>query len=383
MPSSRAAPTPYYPALTGVRAVAAFMVFGFHHRHLHGLGASGAGAALRAVLSELHIGVSIFFTLSGYLITARYRGQQFDGAAWRRYLLHRVARIWPVYLALVLATFAANYPTEGRQDLARWLREFAASLTLLKGFTQRWYLTGIPQSWSLTVEECFYLLAPLVFWLGWRGRPGRAWPLLALGLAALGLGTYAALPALGTPLFGLKATIFGRLPEFLLGAAFAWYAPRAGRGWATVGGAGLLALALGLLVFIQQVTGKVSIDSYPGVLVNNLLLPLGTAWLLHGLATEPTRLGGALSTPLAQRLGRASYCFYLLHLGLLPRVLQPLLARWLPAAPALGVLFGLLVLASLALHYGLEQPAYRWLLARFEGRRAAASRSLPLPISRG
>ena len=377
----RVASTPYYPALTGVRAVAAFMVFGFHHRHLHGLGASGAGAALRAVLGELHIGVSIFFTLSGYLITARYAAVRFDGAAWRRYLLHRVARIWPVYLVLVQATFAASYPTEGRHDLGRWLGELATSLTLLKGFAQPWYLTGIAQSWSLTVEECFYLLAPLVFWLGWRYRPGRAWPLLTLGLAALGLGIYAALPALGSPLFGLKATIFGRLPEFLLGAAFAWFAPRAGR--ATVGGAALLALTLGLLIFIQQVMGQVSIDSYPGVLVNNLLLPLGTVGLLHGLATEPTRLSWVLSTPLAQWLGRASYCFYLLHVGLLPDALQPLLARWLPAVPALAVLFGLLVLASLALHYGLEQPAYRWLLARFEGRRGPASSSLPLPISRG
>lgn len=365
-----------------MRAVAAFAVFGFHHRHLHGLGASGAGAALRAVLGELHIGVSIFFTLSGYLITRRYAGQRFDGPATRRYLLHRVARIWPVYLALTLATFASSYPTEGHQDLGRWLREFGASLTLLKGFVERWYLTGIAQSWSLTVEESFYLLAPLVFWLGRRGRPGWVWPLLALALAALGLGTYAALPALGTPLFGLKATIFGRLPEFLLGAAFAWFAPRAGRGRATAGGAALFLFGFSLLIVIQQITKKISLDTYSGVLTNNLLLPLGTGWLLHGLATERTHLSRLLSTPLAQQLGRASYCFYLLHLGLLPDILKPLLARWLPAAPALGVLFGLLVLASLALHHGLEQPAYRWLLARLAGRRAAAT-FLPLPAGRG
>lgn len=382
MPLTRPAATTYYPALTGVRAVAAFLVFGFHHRHLHGLGTAGAGAALRAVLGELHIGVSIFFTLSGYLITRRYAGGRFDGPAWRRYLLHRVARIWPVYLALTLATFAASYPTEGRHDLGRWLREFGASLTLLKGLVARWYLTGIAQSWSLTVEEGFYLLAPLVFWLGRRGRPGWAWPLLALGLAAVGLGGYAALPALGTPLFGLKATIFGRLPEFLLGAAFAWYAPRPRGGRATAGGVLAVALGVGLLVAIQRITGQISLDSYPGVLANNLLLPIGTGWLLHGLATERTRLGRALSTPLAQQLGRASYCFYLLHLGLLPEALQPLLARWLPPMPALLALFGLLVLASLALHRGLEQPAYRWLLARL-ARRPAVEKSLPLPAARG
>ena len=354
----------YYPALTGLRAVAAFAVFGFHHRHLQGLGASGLGAALRAVLGELHIGVSIFFTLSGFLITKRYAGRQFDGAEWRRYLLHRAARIWPVYLLLVLVTFAASYPTEGRAHPSHWLAELGTSLTLLKGFSEHWYLTGITQAWSLTVEEGFYLLAPLVFWLGWRYRPGRAWPLLAIGMALLGLGLYSVVPALGSPLFMLKATIFGRLPEFLLGAAFAWFAPRSGRGWATAGGAVGMLLVVGLLVAVQHTTHRVSLDSYPGVLLNNWLLPLATCWLLHGLATEHTLLARLLSTPLWQRLGRASYCFHLLHLGLLPDLLKPLLSTWLPAGLALVASFGLLVVASLALHRYVEQPAHRWLLAR-------------------
>jgi peptidoglycan/LPS O-acetylase OafA/YrhL len=360
----------YYPALTGLRAVAAFAVFGFHHRHLQGLGTSALGAALRAGLGELHIGVSIFFTLSGFLITKRYAGRRFDGAEWRRYLLHRAARIWPVYLVLVLATFAASYFGEGRLHPGCWLGELAASLTLLKGFAEKLYLTGIPQAWSLTVEECFYGLAPLVFWLGWRYGPGRAWPLLAVALAALGLGIYAAMPALGLPLFMLKATIFGRLPEFLVGAAFAWFAPRRGRKWATVGGATGVLLVLGLLVGVQRTTHAVSLDSYPGVLLNNWLLPLATGWLLHGLATEPTALASLLSTPLWQQLGRASYCFYLLHLGLLPATLKPLLGAWLPAGPALAASVGILVLASLALHHYVEQPAHRWLLTRLGSRSA-------------
>jgi len=366
-----AAPAAYYPALTGLRAVAAFAVFAFHHRHLQGLGASALAAGGRAVLGELHIGVAIFFTLSGFLITKRYAGRQFDGAEWRRYLLHRAARIWPVYLVLVLATFAASYPTEGRLHPGRWLGELAGSLTLLKGLTEKLYLSGIAQAWSLTVEEGFYLLAPLVFWLGWRYRPGRAWPLLAAGAGLLGLATCATLPALGSPLFVLKATIFGRLPEFLVGAAFAWFPPRAGRGVATAGGAAGLVLGLALLVAVQRATGRVSLDSYPGVLLNNWLLPLATGWLLHGLATEPTRLAGLLSTRLWQQLGRASYCFYLLHLGLVPDALKRLLHPWLPAGLVLLATFGGLVLASLALHRYVEQPAHRWLLARLAPRRPA------------
>lgn len=370
----------YYPALTGLRAVAAFAVFGFHHRHLQGLGSSALGVALRAGLGELHIGVSIFFTLSGFLITKRYARRRFDGAEWRRYLLHRAARIWPVYLLLVLATFAASYFTEGRAHPGRWLAELAASLTLLKGLAEKWYLTGIAQAWSLTVEESFYLLAPLAFWLGWRYRPGRAWPLLAVGLAALGLGIYAAVPGLGSPLFVGKATIFGRLPEFLAGAAFAWLAPRRGRGRATLGGVLGLILLLGLLVEVQRITHSVSLDSYPGVLLNNWLLPLATGWLLHGLATEPTALARLLGTPVWQRLGRASYCFYLLHLGLLPDTLKPLLRAWLPAGPALAATFGLLVLASLALHRYFEQPAHRWLLARLAPTRRPATPTLSAPL---
>ena len=367
-----AAPAAYYPALTGLRAVAAFAVFAFHHRQLQGLGSSALAAALRMVLSELHVGVSMFFTLSGFLITNRYAGQQFDGAAWRRYLLHRAARIWPVYLLLVLATFAASYPAEGRPHPGRWLGELVASLTLFKGLAEKLYLSGIAQAWSLTVEEGFYLLAPLVFWLGWRYRPGRAWPLLAAGAALLGLATYAAVPTLGSPLFMLKATILGRLPEFLVGAAFAWFAPRIGRGRATTGGVAGVLLALVLLVGVQRATGRVSIDSYPGVLLNNWLLPLATGRLLHGLATEPTQLARLLSTPLWQQLGRASYCFYLLHLGVLPHALQPLLRPWRPAGPAVVATFGVLVLASLVLHRCVEQPTHRWLLARLAPRRMAA-----------
>lgn len=370
----------YYPALTGLRALAAFAVFGFHHRGMPWSGVPVLDAFGRAVLSEMHIGVSVFFTLSGFLITRRYAGVRFDRDAWRGYLLRRAVRILPVYAFLLTLTFAVGY-FDGGRVLGRWLGLYLLNLTLLKGLVERWFLTGIGPAWSLTVEEGFYLLAPLVFGLGGRFGPARAWPLLALALAATGLGLYALLPALGSPMFVLKATIFGRLTEFLLGAAFAWYGPRlpALRGltsFAVLALATVLALMVGLQTLAQV---GVSIVSYRGVLLNNLLLPGATGLLIHGLATERTLLARVLGSRPGQLLGRASYSFYLLHMGLLAQVLKPGLWRGLPGGWSTAALFGLLVLASVLLYLGLEKPVHHWLRQRLGLDRPASVSPPSLP----
>jgi peptidoglycan/LPS O-acetylase OafA/YrhL len=361
------APAPYYPALTGLRALAALAVFCFHQRPEGPV----AGAALGpAVLGELHLGVSVFFTLSGYLITRRYAGQRFGPGAWARYLAHRVARIMPVYAGLLTAVFIGRLI---RYHFPFWklFGLYLIHLSLLKGLVERWALSGIVQAWSLTVEEGFYVLAPVVFWLGWRYGPRRAWPALALALAATGLAVYHFLPMLGSPSFVLRTTIFGRLSEFLVGAAFAWRPPRLRHRWATAGGALGLAAVLGLLVAVQRATHHVSIDTYPGLAVNNLLLPVATGWLLYGLAHERTAASRLLGTPAWQLLGRASYCFYLIHMGPIATWLERLLTPVLPPGPRPLALLALLVLASLALYFGLERPAHRWLLGWF-GRRGLA-----------
>jgi peptidoglycan/LPS O-acetylase OafA/YrhL len=363
-----AAPAPYYPALTGLRALAALAVFCFHQRP-GGLG-------------ELHIGVSVFFTLSGYLITRRYAGQRFGPGAWVRYLAHRVARIMPVYGVLLTAVFIGRL-VKYQPPLWALLRSYLLHLTLAMGLVQRWALDGISQAWSLTVEEGFYVLAPGVFWLGWRYGPRRAWPGLALAMVATGLAVYHFLPVLGSPSFVLRVTIFGRLSEFLIGAAFAWHPPRRHR-WATGGGALGLAAGLGLLVAVQRATHHISIDTYPGLAVNNLLLPLATGWLLHGLAHERTAASRLLGSPTGQLLGRASYCFYLIHMGPLANWLTGLLLPGLPAAvPRALALLALLTLASLALYAGLERPAHRWLLAWFGRWKLAPAREMRAPLAAG
>ncbi|MCB2410223.1 acyltransferase family protein [Hymenobacter lucidus] len=354
-------PASYFPALTGLRAVAAYCVFLFHFPPVEAAG-SELQQVLHALCREGHIGVSLFFTLSGFLICQRYYQQPLGGPQLVSYALRRWARIWPVFLLATTATFLLNklYLT----DNALWL--YVANITLLKGFTDSLAFTGIVQTWSLTVEECFYLLAPPLFWLARRFSP-VAWLAVAAGLLALGWGIYGnAETDFQSAHFMLVATIFGRSSEFLLGAAFAL----AARSWlprrATWLGGLLLGLVVGTLTLIQLHTGKVSIDTLPGVAVNNLLLPLATGLLLWGLTAEKTWLQRGLSTPLLQVLGKSSYCFYLIHMG----VWHDQLTAWLPAGlPALlqfGLVFLLTVAASIGLYYLVEKPLHKLLTRQID-----------------
>ena len=83
----------YFPALTGIRAVAAYMVFFHHFNPLHALKEGNLWARLlNPVFEEGHIGVSIFFVLSGFLITVRYYESLNISKRWFfNYLRNRVA----------------------------------------------------------------------------------------------------------------------------------------------------------------------------------------------------------------------------------------------------------------------------------------------------
>src|SRR5713101_1249714 len=108
-----------FAALTSLRFLAALLVFVFHFQPRRG--------GLKVVIGQGHVGVGIFFVLSGFLITLRYFPDRARGEfRMGEYFLRRAARSLPL---------------------------FGESL----------HLFAIPTSWSLTVEECFYALAPLLF----------------------------------------------------------------------------------------------------------------------------------------------------------------------------------------------------------------------------
>ena len=348
-PAALPAPTVpgYYPALTGVRAVAVLLVF-VHHGNpfdpsqptaFSDLPAGEVTDWLRRFVEQWHIGVSIFFVLSGFLIATRYQTRVRPTWSWfRGYLQNRFARIYPLYALLTLlflgcwalevpGCYMPGIPTAAAVPFREQLVILFLNLSFLRGFFRNYLFTGVAQGWSLTVEECFYLLAPaLLLALRRNGRALLLFPLLLLagggllvvGTAASPVYLYSFLPDLK---FLLNWTIFGRATEFAFGVGLAYYyRPHAAAG-SRFTGFGLVAIILctGLLAAAEypDYRTRAGLVTYAGLALNNLVLPAAITTFFYGLLHERTLVRQLLETRLLQLLGQTSYALYLIHFSLL------------------------------------------------------------------
>jgi peptidoglycan/LPS O-acetylase OafA/YrhL len=285
-----------------------------------------------------HIGVTVFFVLSGFLITTRYAARIEPTWTWaKRYLQNRFARIYPVYFLLTALSLLALalWPN---QEFYAWPAHYStvdkvasalANLTLTRAFFEDFTFTVVPTAWSLTVEECFYVCAPfLLLRLKRNGRRFLLYPALLLGVGVLLVAVCSRLPAcyglMANMRFMLTCTFFGRSTEFMCGMGLALWAAKQPLATARpfpytalgVGGTGLFMALLAVLHYYSFPGIPASSElPYVQILATSLVLPLLICSLLWGLISEPTRLRSLLATPLFDLLGKSSYVLYLLHLG--------------------------------------------------------------------
>ncbi|WBA40629.1 acyltransferase family protein [Hymenobacter canadensis] len=358
MNTSLPAPKQYFPALTGLRAVAALLVF---VHHFNPFSAEKFGWTVHTLAAELHIGVTIFFVLSGFLIGYRYLGQ--ERLNLRAYFANRFARIYPLYFLLTTATFVLFYYL-GRDTADNLLEQYVLNITFLRGLFQQYLYTGIAQGWSLTTEEMFYVSAPLAFWLV---RRSAHW-LWALPLLLLAVGVALVLAGRPQPWHGffdsfdflLQFVYLGRAAEFFTGVALAWWLRQRGgqlpfRGLTYVGVSGMLACVGMLSLLHGPEEYAFGVMTWPGMFINNIVLPLvGIGPLLWGLVQEDTWLRRLLGSAPLVLLGKSSYAFYLIHMGVFQQLLYEKVG-----SQALCVL--LLYVTSILLYWLLEEPLNRWL----------------------
>ncbi len=335
----------YRPELDGIRALAIILVLIAHVRSIEGGTPIG------------YLGVTIFFVLSGYLITAISVAEETKNGALSLagFYIRRTFRIFPLYY-FVLGTYCflilgLHLFPEKHEPLKQALPFYLAYLQEIPFFRAA-QGGSLPfyQSWSLGIEEKFYLVWPLVCFVFLRHRKAWRIPTGVVLVVACSLNRYTrpyvsilfgCLLALSMQFQGMRKTLeraaasgLWTLAALLLGLHFA---PAVYWRWD-------LALSLYALLF---------------------------ACFLGFLVTGESYFKRALGTPLLAFVGKMSYGVYLVHLlciGLL-RSKAHIHNTWFMLFAALG----LALAVAVVLHYLLEQPFIRW--GRYLSKKAMNSES--------
>lgn len=264
------------------------------------------------------VGVDIFFVISGYLITAIMTR---DMAAGRfslvRFYQRRAVRLVPALLVMMTATLAVGAATllpHPLRDLGRSAVAAALFVSNIHFYLTTDYFNAaadakpLVHSWSLAVEEQFYLVYPFLL-LAVRGWPRRRVRLLlgAIALASLGFGAWASLVAPAAAFYLLPA----RAWELALGGLVALGAlPPVAHRWRH--GLCLAALAL-ILASVVAISPR-----WPFPVPFALAPAIGAAVLLAYGATGPS--ARLLALPPLRAIGLISYSLYLWH--------RPVIAFW-------------------------------------------------------
>jgi peptidoglycan/LPS O-acetylase OafA/YrhL len=372
----------YMPGLDGLRALAVLAVIAYHEQ----LGWAPGGM----------LGVGVFFTLSGYLITDLLLGQWSAHGSLRLgdFWLRRARRLLPA-LFVMLAVVTAWVTIADRVRLAGLRGAVAAAAT----YSSNWYLIAANQSyfarfappgpldhlWSLAVEEQFYIVWPWLLLLGVCFlRTRRVGTLRWLALPTLVLAGASAVAMLRLYHPGLDPTRVyegtdTRAFGLLAGAALAMVWPSRNRVrpaiWARLplDGAGLAGLAV-IAVMIWRV-GQYSPFTYRGGLA---LLSMATVAVVAAAACPGTVVGAALGWRPLRWIGVRSYGIYLWHYPVIVLTSPANAAEDLPRA-ALQVTASV-ALAALSWQF-VEEPVRHGAIERLVARvRAAGWRARPVKL---
>lgn len=309
-------------------------------------------------LSGGFVGVDVFFVISGYLITGLLaseieRAGQID--LWNFYA-RRARRLAPALLVMLVLVLAFAYVYFPRVELHRqidsgawaavWLSNMYFAVAQFDYFGPSAQDSLFLHTWSLGVEEQFYLLWPFVMTLAWRHLSGRS-------LWLFGAASGSLLLCLAWAMFDATAAYYAmpsRLWQLALGALAYYYAVRPKvvgvlrKGWA--GPLGLVLLAASL-VYVDSST------AYPSAWALLPTLAAGLLLISGGIVPEGPVVWMLSRSPL-RLAGRISYSWYLWHWPFL--AMMPALGLGRPGATETLVLVLVSFLVGLLSYAYVEQP---------------------------
>jgi peptidoglycan/LPS O-acetylase OafA/YrhL len=330
----------YRPDVDGLRTIAVGTVILFHGK----LGIFPGG----------FVGVDVFFVISGFLISSILLGEIAHGRfSLAGFYERRIRRILPALTVVLIAVMAAGALLFSPQDYVVLAKSAKAAALFYANFhfdRQAGYFMPeaetqpLLHTWSLAVEEQFYLVAPLFLWA--IARFARRWQIAAVvGTFFVSLAYSAwATTQLDSGAFYLP---YSRAFELLLGTILAMglfpQLRSAAAEW--VGGAGLVMIAAAVLFFSAS-------TPFPGVAA---LLPcVGAALIIASGAGNTTLVSRFLATAPMVFTGKISYSLYLWHWPIF--VFAEYYFEGLSVVDRIGLIV-IAYLLSVLTYWFVEQPA--------------------------
>lgn len=366
-------------ALTGIRGIAALIVFLAHARET--LMARGLDLEMPPTAKLLFMTggrqVDIFFVLSGFILALTYKDWFDNRLAWPTYLKflrRRFARIWPLHAFMLTLTVAVVLGAQlVHAKILNGLGRFSfATLPWDYLLVHAWpyfshsateEMVWNPPSWSISIEACAYLLFPLFLFCSTSVRRRHPW-LLVVASVVFGFACNALVPWDRTSFTGLARG----LSEFGLGCVTANLVASPAAAWlrSNVGAA----VAAGVLVIV-------------------FALPPET-WFGIGLVTAPVLLAlcgrnflsAALGAAPVYFLGEISYSIYLGHFLFGSIAYRLVSTQWMktgfiPTVVGFVVITAFVVALSTLTYYTIEKPGRNLLGGKRKPQAAAALANAP------
>jgi peptidoglycan/LPS O-acetylase OafA/YrhL len=359
------------PSLDGFRIAAFMLVFLSHASNLGDRLIPGG------------LGVTVFFFLSGYLITTlmRRESERTGSINFKSFYMRRILRIFPPFyvvfaIGLLLTAIGILTDTPTWSAVSSQLLYYANYRIAFVGFDG--FYSGSSIIWSLAVEEHFYFLFPFLYWGMVRFKLARSvqaytiWGLCALtllwrlvvvfafvkpGLVPAEYLEYASDTRFDSMLFGCALAVHGN-PALDLGGAVTdsrW------RSWGLPASLGLILLSLVVRDPVFRMTLRYTVQGVA-------LYPI----FICAIRYADWGLFRWLNLAWVKTLGQLSYLLYLIHFSVLSalspyftHVYFPLnqgekfQSNPLDLALYLALAFGISLAFALALHYAVERPALK------------------------
>jgi peptidoglycan/LPS O-acetylase OafA/YrhL len=341
------------PALTGIRFVAASMIFLFHFFPQDKVPSVNLGQ-----------GVSLFFLLSGFILTYVYRGLEYPTDI-RSFFVARFARLWPAHLCTLLLVLCVG-------GIRSW-DALLLNVALLQAWIpiERLYFSYNAVTWSISTEVFFYCAFPFLvrsFERTWYFKLGASFLILC--------GIFFACDRSSLPQFAFnEPSIHGlvyispvsRIFEFIVGMCCCLL-------WRTLQDRhhALGPMTFTILEMIAVATTGILLV-YPFPWLHYYIGDTGTLWIVRTSAVpgfflillvfafERGLISRLMGTRVFVFLGEISFAVYLVHLFVIDLFRQ----YFDPASNA--VLLGLVVtvaatlVSAMALHFGVEVPGRVWI----------------------